>query len=589
VRTAEVALNGDQHTPSSTGSPFFGHGARQSNGTLSNDTRYLCAAAYLNSDFADQVIWELVVSHRAVAPSVNIDLGPIVRHCLRAKRITLIQNIVLAILILAGLYFRPLPTIDFLLISFTLGVMLPKARWKERDFRSKVPIAFGFMLAAGTIISFTLFLLVGSSLATLLATHSFAAAAANEGNILLTFLLLLAVTWMTEYSFQYTAFRAYTEHLRPGAKPPSPGSSATEGRIATVEAAQWGNVTLYAKDPFIGTGDASARTWSIAIELDRARPAQRDITARTTSRGYAPIDPVELHQAIRERLLKLNDPGLPPHERISAIAVADRVVGPGLVRWDSPLLDMSRRAPFSEASPEAIEALIRHPQAGLRYYQQVSVSDQGPPVLSGNREVIESIDQGVAVSAFIYAAVEGRMFYIQFDRTALPPVAARYKSIDLIPNMSPGRLQATVIWASLKSMFHSYIYSPARIVAAIRLKLQQRHFKEEFAPHGGSVVGDFGTRESVRQLGAADSFSTHIEKLDVEKYTRIIERLLVDTVLDFLASKGVDTSAFASSAATIINGDVISGNTISGDHASVGGHGNVFNAAPGQAPAPGAG
>jgi hypothetical protein len=51
----------------------------------------------------------------------------------------------------------------------------------------------------------------------------------------------------------------------------------------------------------------------------------------------------------------------------------------------------------------------------------------------------------------------------------------------------------------------------------------------------------------------------------------MIERLLLDAVLDFLAEKGVDTSAFAGRANAIVNGDVINVGTVSGGQNVFGG------------------
>src|SRR5579875_154118 len=70
--------------------PFFSHAAAPPRDTLeqpspmSNATRYLCAAAYLDSGFANNAIEHLIASHRAVVPSRGIDLIPIMRHCLKA-------------------------------------------------------------------------------------------------------------------------------------------------------------------------------------------------------------------------------------------------------------------------------------------------------------------------------------------------------------------------------------------------------------------------------------------------------------------------------------------------------------------------
>ncbi len=579
------ALNREQDLLADTADashPFFGHASGRRSERLSNATRYLCAAAYLDRVFASQVIRELIASHRAVVPSVSFDLGPIIRHCLRARKIILVRDIILAVILVLGIILSPLPTINFLLIAFVLGVMLPNLRSRRMGLGVKLLVAVAAAAALGLIGLLSFFLVVGSFFASFLTNNgSLTAAVAGELGLAAAFIVLPVVTWATELGFTHTVLRTLSERLRPGAAGPRPTQGPAEARIATVEAAQWGNVTLYGREnPFIGTGAEAERHWSIAIELDRARPARQELLPRSTARGYVPIDPVELHQVIRERLLKLYDPSLPPNERISGLAVDDHVVGSGVLRWTSPLLDTAGKTPYSQASPEAIRALIRHPQARLRHYQRVSVSDEGPPVVSGGREVIESVDQGIAVSAFVHVAVEGRMFYLEFFRTALPPIKRLYQSIDQMPNASSGRFWAVVIKYSLKSLFRDVIYSPVGIYAALRQMRRDRRLEAEVTSPDGSVLADFGAQLSVRELGAADSFDTYIQLLDVEKYTKIIERLLVDTVLDFLAAKGVDTSAFVNSATNIINGDVNSVGTVSGGQVQIG-HDNVFNKGPG--------
>ena len=63
---------------------------------------------------------------------------------------------------------------------------------------------------------------------------------------------------------------------------------------------------------------------------------------------------------------------------------------------------------------DAICALIRQPQAGLRYYQRFSVRDESQPVWASRGKVLDGWDHGVMTSAFIHIAVEGRMLYVEF-------------------------------------------------------------------------------------------------------------------------------------------------------------------------------
>lgn len=65
----------------------------------SESTRLLCAAAYLNPSFARGVVKILRDGHRAVAPAYGVDLVPVVRHCLAARRRLLARNLALTCLV----------------------------------------------------------------------------------------------------------------------------------------------------------------------------------------------------------------------------------------------------------------------------------------------------------------------------------------------------------------------------------------------------------------------------------------------------------------------------------------------------------
>jgi hypothetical protein len=465
-----------------------------------------------------------------------------------------------------------------------LGVLLPNARWKRRGFAGRAVFGFliafvvaviggfSFLIAVGSLVTaFGSSLLTGGSVG-----GSVAAALAKELEILISFVILFAATWGTEFGFLRATFRTLVEHLQLGAPPPRPTSSTAEARIALVEGAQWGNITLYAtEDPFLGAGWVTEGVWSIAIKLDPAHPARQLARVPPPPGSFVDIDPVELHQRIRERLCTLNDAALPVNKRISGLSVTDRLIGSGRLRWSSPLVDNALMTPYSQASPEAIQALIRHPQSGVRYFQQVSVCDEGPPVFSGDRQVLEGADMGISASAFIYAAVEGRMFYLQFVLTAMPPVDVDYQDIDTLPSISSGKFWFAMLQYSLKSLFRVTAYAPVGVYRAFRLWLHERRNERDSLKHDGSAVGELGALISVRELGSHRDLGSYINDLDVEKYQKIIQRLLLETVKDFLVEKGVDISAFEDSA-NVINGDV-SIATITGNNNRVGGRNTTIN------------
>ena len=541
--------------------PFFGHSQVEPPGPPSNATRYLCAAAYLDRAFANRVIAELLGSHRAVVPSLDFDLGLIIRHCLTARRAALARDLTLVGLIAVGLFLSLVSTILVLALAFVLG-MLPRARWGNRRLGGKLMAGAG-VIAALAVVAFIALYEVARSI---FQTPELGGSAPPGGLNIAVVIGLIVLAVAIQIGYYYSRYRMLAERLRPGARPVrfSPSNGRAEARIAQIEAAQHGNVTLYGgENPFIGTGSRAGRVWSIAIELDRARTERHGLVSKPGS--YVPIDPVELHRSIRDQMLKLKDPSLPANERIAALTMDDHVVGEGRRRWDSPLIDQVRKIPYSQASHEAIEALVHHPQA-LRHYQRVSVNDTGTPVMSGDLEVIDAVDQGIVVSSFVHLAVEGRMFYLEFVTMVLPPIQRRFKVIDQLPVMSSGSFLGKVIIDALSSLFSDVLHAPGGVYRTLSLMLaEQRSFDQEAAAAADILMADLGALCSVRELGASGRPNTHIQELDASKYTKIIERRLADIVLDFLASKGADVSAFQSGMSTIINnGTVVSGNTFSG-------------------------
>jgi hypothetical protein len=506
---------------------------------MTDDTRRLSAAAYLDPKFASTVVGEYIYTRRSVAPSIGIDLGAILRHCLRARRLILIRDLVMAALVLAGLVTSLVGTLDFLIVATVLGGVLPG--WGGRGVAGRTVAGLGALAALGLAFTLT----TGSvltSFSSLTAGGSLAASLTSDLRVVAVFVFLLIAIWAAEFGYNNAIRRTLSAGLLHG-KPPPPGRGPAERRVAEVEAAQYGNVTLYrSENPFIGAGAEIGRHWSIAIELVGDAAAGPDgaggeMTGGHLPRAWIPIDPADAHEAIRERLLRLRDEDLLPGERVPGLAVHDHVVGSGRAGFDGPLQDPANGVPYAYASPEAIDALIHTPQAGLRYYLRATVLDWGPPVMSAGRPVIAFTDHGIAVSAFVYVAVEGRMFYLQFVRTVLPPVRSEYETGFL---HSSQRLMAR---RARREMFRSLVTIPARIRSAIRTAAEERSVTGWGYP---------GTSLSVRELGAADNLGTHIRRLDVEKYTAVIERVLLDTVMDFLKAKGVDISDFRAAAGSVV-------------------------------------
>lgn len=546
---------------------------------MSNATRYLCAAAYLAPKFAITVLGELMGSRRAVVPSRGIDLIPVVRHCYKARRQRLVRDILLTI----PYVFPPLWVIliPALATTFLLS-LLPGRRWDLWSRRFRI---YGWVAGIGSLVLILgwLALIVVLFLVTALATafeqqqQSPSPLSTDIWPLLFLWLVALVLYAAILLGYRVVQNRTLGRWLVPGAPPlpPAPESPRVQARLSEIYVTQHGNLSLYSgEDPFVGTGvtplgwstadsrvGAGEQAWSIAIELGRedggAGEEQQD---GPPGRGRASIDPVRLQEALRDRLRGLGDLGLPLNERIGSLTVDYHVVGEGRLKRNSPLVDPGRWIPFSHVAPEAVEALIRHPQARLRSYLRVSISDEGPMVLAGDQPVIDSVDQDTVVSAFVYVAVEGRMFYLQFVPTSLAPVDERFRVVDRMPRSGAGGFRGVSVAETVRTAFFDILDAPFSVGRTLWQMLTESRDPDAWLRVGGEdAQADIGARLSVRELGAQPHPRTYIQQLDVSKYTQILERLVLETVLDFLGSEGIDTTAYRASAQAIYNSGVIVG------------------------------
>jgi hypothetical protein len=119
--------------------------------------------------------------------------------------------------------------------------------------------------------------------------------------------------------------------------------------------------------------------------------------------------------------------------------------------------------------------------------------------------------------------------------------------------------------------------APFNIIGTTARMITERwSYHSEAKSASDYLYADIGARISVRELGGSAAARNHIQVLDTVKYVKIVQRLVLDTVLDFLKDKGVDTSAYQESASAIIsNSYTINGNVgamATGTHGRAEGH-----------------
>jgi hypothetical protein len=557
---------------------------------FTDTTRQLCGAAYFDEDFANTVIREIVEDERrAVALSFGFDLNPVVRHCFRARRRLIARDAVLFGLVLVGLVVAPFATVGWLLIGLAVWVARsPTVRRFEPTARIW---AFGLVAVAIVCCGGAALLPLLSPLLGLLPTAFQQAASAPFSDTGSPFgssqvnvssagwiqvlavapIALGAATVAVLFLFRYRSYQILANELSRGAVATLPplGNQRVARRLATVARAQYGDITVQEQDAFLGSGKVE-HGWSHAIPLRREQhpggvpgPYGRDLPLDQDGLGPA------LTAYIRGAIKRMREESLPKGARVPGLALLPYIVADGVREQGDPLLDPGTGMPRSKASEEVVEAVIRHPQGGLRYYDRIVISGAGKPIHTGDgRQVLPEQSLGIDISAFVHVAVEGGMLYVEFIAAVMPPVQARYGLVDMLESRTSARRALRDVIPGLPADSSLSGWRLGRgLWRAWTMNWRMKDASEastEFRAH------DYGARVSVRQLAAEPASYKYLQLLDEWKYTKLLERAVLEAVVSFLTENGLETSDLARHIKQVQNifGDV---NNIFGGQQSFGG------------------
>jgi len=232
---------------------------------ISSTTRYLSGAAYVDQSFAERVIDELVAqSHRAIAPTIGYDIVTVVRHCFRAQRLWLAQNALVVVLLLAGGWLLPGPTVTVYAVCLIAYFAKSNgARTGHRHTFRVVALVVGGLILASYLVRPILPLLgeLGSGTAPPPETD---AGVASHFLLGVAGVVLAPAAVLTLYRFQMISI--ITGDLERGRRPGTfrPEAREIEQRLRVIADAQHGNVLLHAGfEPFVGAGER-VNAWSRA-------------------------------------------------------------------------------------------------------------------------------------------------------------------------------------------------------------------------------------------------------------------------------------------------------------------------------------
>lgn len=495
-------------------------------GTRSESTRLLCAGAYIDEDYAEQVLEEVLFHpYRAVAPSYGVDVIPVVRHCLAARRLTLARDLIITALIVFSLVFAFLET-----MAVILGLLSLWCLW-----RAAKALNLGNPLNPDTsqiLLNVLLAILCGIGLAIFTTMRAINSAGwpltlpqtTNVGGATVpgAWIVLLLI-WAVHAIAEMIRHATLLHDLSPGKFDPTRAPRENlhhRERLQYLAASQHGNVTFYAQPrtprPFVGAGNM-ARSWSFAVPLvpDEAPGPGTPVPPER-------VDVWSFYQMLEAAMVEIARPDLPVNERVPRLSLDDRIFSGGVMRFDDASLDPERHRPVTVVDENEMTKVIEAERGTRRHYRTIRV-------MTWNGEV--------EVTAFVHFAVQGNMLYTEFVATVMPGVRSEFKYSNVLP-----RKTRFLIYTALKllvTLIPTAATAPLRLLHRIRSAVERQLERGQRAEsRSRNMAFDYGAVNGIRELGAIKQAYAYFQILDATRYIRILERTTIAAAQDVLRENG---------------------------------------------------
>jgi hypothetical protein len=463
-------------------------------------TRLLCAAAYTEATFAQEVVEELVdEDYRAVAVPPGVDPEPVIKHCLAAlgqKRLrdrVLAGNLLLALLLLL-----------FGGASLEAGIPLvwvAVAYYLVSRFGHKRVL--GALLVVNFVMSVLILLYVGGVMA-----------------------IVLLVAWVTvAYDLWSSTYGVVTKRLNvqtfDPAAAPAVASAELEQRIAEIVERHAGNLTVYSGFlPFASSG-SPVGGWSFVIDL---RKGKEEFGERLEPERVQPLD---LYRAVERALEALG---------MSNLTIEDRVFVHGVdIRDDRVMLPAPIGRPSSSVPDAELRQLMIAPTNRVRHYTCIRVTDwRGQLVLS----------------LYLRFGIANERLFCEMSSVLLTPLKPElHRSDNISPEPELGDL-GRLMWRSLISTPVLWLRSPA---AVLRSLLRQRRRATQLQRVKRNAFFDYGSPETALDRARLSDYTRYFQILDKQMYVKVLERTILDSIVDVLEEHNIDPGEIVERRDTIIN------------------------------------
>jgi len=507
----------------------------------STATRYLSVGAYADPHFRGRCLREVYHQpRRFVAPSYGFDLGAVLWHCLRARRLAIRRDalIVLALLGTAVLDWRALAAIVVALIALrTTRTAKDVAGERMRQWRATTPGTpirsnrRTLVILGGWATAWVTLAVLAATILVLDPQPLLGVPRVGDGAIVAVALVFALPTLFSLWREKRVEEFAWDR--------PMP-ATRLNARLHDIEGQQDANTIIYSDfEPFIGAGDIFA-TWGFAVRLVRKQsdlPGTGQLNEGEREFAEPPFTAEEIVDYVRGHLQRLT-------------TGESEMLIPDLTVTDRVFLSAREHGHRSlTTGPGQLREIIRNPTQPARHYLVCQVVSWGGEVVT---------------TVHVHIAVQGRSLYLEVTTTLMAPCKERYRIVDLEDGRG-SKAWIRALATGLRETSSTIALAPGRLVLASAEVIGLRNSRRGRRTRRRT---DRGAQVSVRQIGSTDDkLRNFTQGRDVVKFRRLIENRVYAHVLDFLDEHDVDTTEYRARSASVFNVGMINNAeaTINGD------------------------
>jgi len=506
-------------------------------------TRYLCAAAYTDENFARRVVDEVLADEAsAVAPSPDVDLVAVTLHCLQAEKLRHGRDLRLSAAFAVVAVVAPLWLIPAGVLSGLVQRPVHPSLSTRGRHHPDGKVLLSAAVSAGVIALVTFYFAV---LLSSLPVPGFVAwlLGAYAGGVPAALAALGAVACAYGIVVQHDTridrlLRSTMTRERFGTVPPPapPRKDWMTKRLGAIGEAQNGNVTIYSGyTPWMGYG-ATRSTYPLTVPL---LPAD-DPTGAGRPAEPRPFAVTELIDHVRGRLRSTAG-----EEALGSLTIEDRVFVNGTTLTDDArFMRADTLVPVTRLPDEAVRQVMLRPTGHVRHYLAVHV-----PLWGGD----------VVPSVLLHFSTASQTLQLHIDNHVMSPVFAAYHAVDRLRGPGLGAdARRGVLVSAIGRTGGALLAAPMRALHHAQFdKLHSKRMIDELKAMEQDPGYDYGARISVREMALGPEYQNYFQVLDAERVTALIQRHTFAAIREFLDERGYDTTDFRAQQQTILNQGVI--------------------------------